>query len=433
MPNREGPDRDRLGRRRPDRDRPDRNQPDQNRPDQNRPDRNRPDRNQPDRNQPDRNQRNRDRLAIVLLAPAASVHTARWSAALARAGHRVVVASWQPGPGLPGVDVRVAPAIGTWPAGRAVLTVRWLRRLIRDVRPDVVHVQSVGAHGLMAVALPGSAARVVTPWGSELRAARDSAIRATVVRLVLRRADLVLPTSAEVAAELTDRYNVPPTRTRVLSWGVSATLISALPGISAAAVRSDYGIPADATVVLSIRSTSASYRIREIVSAFGQAAADRPDLFLVLLAGHRPDRESARRAKESYLAVVRAAARGFEDRILIVDRQLTPEQTFALMRASDIAVSIPLGDQRSSSVLEAALAGCHIILSDIAPYQEMVSDGLAADLLAEPIDRALTRRLRAATADELSQRDNSEFILAREHGADKVAALEQIYRHLRQG
>jgi glycosyltransferase involved in cell wall biosynthesis len=372
----------------------------------------------------------RDGLTIVLLSPAASVHTARWAAALAGAGHRVVVASWQPGPELPGAELRVAPGAGMWPVRRAARAVRWLRRLVHEVRPDLVHVQSIGAHGLLAMALPRGSALVVTPWGSELRAASHSAPRATVIRLALRRANLVLPTSAEVAAELADRYRVPPTRIRVLSWGVSADLIQRLPTISAATVRSDLGIPADATVVLSVRSTSATYRTREIVSAFARAAADRPDLFLVVLAGHRPDRESARRAKDGYLEAVRAAAGAVADRILLVDRALSPRQAFELMCASDVAASVPLGDQRSSSVLEAALAGCRIILSDIAPYRELVSDGLAADLLAEPIGATLVAHLVTVSADGASCRGNRKFILARENGTDKLAELDQIYRRL---
>ena len=372
----------------------------------------------------------RDGLTIVLLAPAASVHTARWAAGLAGAGHRVVVASWQPGPELPGAELRVAPGTGTWPMRRAAQAVSWLRCLVHEIRPDLVHVHSVGAHGLLSMALPGGAPRVVTPWGSEIRAARRSAAQTTVVRLALRRADLVLPTSAEVAAELADRYRVRPARIRVLSWGVSADLIQRLLTISAATVRSDLGIPADATVLLSVRSTSASYRTREIVSAFARAAAGRPDLFLVVLAGHRPDRESARRAKDGYLEAVRAAADAAADRILFVDRALSPRQTFELMCASDVAVSVPLGDQRSSSVLEAALAGCRIILSDIAPYRELVSDGLAADLLAEPIGTTLAAHLATVSADAASCSGNREFILAHENGADKLAELDRIYRRL---
>ncbi len=321
-------------------------------------------------------------LTVVLLGPASSVHTRRWASALADAGHRIIVASWQLGEPLRGVDVRIAPAPGAAAARRVPLAARWLRGLIADVRPDVVHVHSLGAHGLLSLALPPGPARVVTPWGSELHAARHSAARAAVLRLALRQADLVLPTSAAVATEVTSGYAVPPARTRVLSW------------------------------------------------AFACAAADRPDLFLVVLGGHRPDRESARRAKEGYLDRVRDAASTLGDRLLIVERTLTPEQTFELMCASDIAVSIPPSDQRSSSVLEAALAGCRLLLSRIAPYQEMISDGLAADLVPEPVRTSLTELLRRASVDEASRRTNLRFILTQEHGAIKAAVLEGIYRQL---
>jgi hypothetical protein len=100
------------------------------------------------------------------------------------------------------------------------------------------------------------------------------------------------------------------------------------------------------------------------------------------------------------------------------------------MCAADVAVSVPAADQRSSSVLEAALAGCRLLLSDIAPYREMVGDGLAADLLAEPVAGSLADALRRVRPDEAAGLANSGFILAHERGADKVAALVGIYREL---
>lgn len=369
-------------------------------------------------------------LTVVLVGPASSVHVRRWVTTLGGAGHRVIVASWQPGPELARADLRIAPAVGASPARRAPQAVVWIRRLIREVRPDIVHVHSLGAHGLLSLALPHGPARVVTPWGSELRAARTSAGRASVVWLAARRADLLLPTSPAVAAEMINRYHVPPSRTRVYSWGVAENLIAARPSISPAAVRQAFGIPAGATVVLSARSTGETYRTLEIVTAFARAAAGRPDLFLVVLGGHSPDRESARRAKESYFGQIRAAASPVRDRTLILEQALTPEQTFELMCASDIAVSIPPGDQRSLSVLEAALAGCRLLLSDIAPYHEMINDGIVADLLSEPVTASLAEHLRRGPADEVGRRINQEFILANEHGATNARELETIYRQL---
>jgi glycosyltransferase involved in cell wall biosynthesis len=370
-------------------------------------------------------------LRLVLLGPAASAHIARWAGDLAAAGHLVLVASWQPGPPIAGAQLSIAPAVGARPVCRAALAASWLRRLVRQFRPDIIHVHSLGAYGLLALALPGRLAPVVvTPWGSELRAGRHSAARAAVIWLALRRADLALPTSGEAAAELAIRYRAPAARIRTLSWGVPDHLFDRAGAVSRAAVRTRYGVPPAATVVLSVRSATGTYRVSEIVTAFAAAAAQRPDLFLIVLAGHRSDRESARRAQDDYLAGLRAAAAGLAGRMLVVDRVLRPRQTFDLMCASDIAVSVPPGDQRSSSVLEAALAGCHLLLSDIPPYQELVKAGLAADLLREPLVVSLADALGDPRAPLARPRVNWEFITRHEHGSAKLAELEQLYRQL---
>jgi len=373
---------------------------------------------------------NGERLTIVLLASASSVHTHGWATALNRVGHRVVVVSWQPGPRIPGVDLRIAPAVDARPARRAPMAVFWLRKLIRDVHPDVVHILSLGTYGLLSLALPKGPARVLNPYGGELRAARRSPARAAVLRLALRRGDMVLPVSEELRAEIVTRYAIPAERVQVLSWGVAEDLIAAQPLISPKAVRSSFGIPHDATIVLSVRTISATYRTLDIVSAFAQAVADRPDLFLVLLVGARVDRESALRDQEAYFDRVREAARPVADRVLIIERTLSREQTFDLMCASDIVVSIPPEDQHSFSVLEAALAGPRILLSNIPPNQQMTSDGMTADLLGEPIARTLAQKLREVSVDELTQRRNRDYILSREHGGKKLAEHEQIFRWL---
>jgi glycosyltransferase involved in cell wall biosynthesis len=369
-------------------------------------------------------------LTVAVLGPASSVHVQRWNTMLKSIGYRVIVASLQPGQELADAELRVAPAVSAGPVQRVPRTAVWLRRMIRDVHPDIVHVHSLGVHGALALALPRGPVQVVTPWGSELRAARNSVARASVVRFAARRAGLVLPTSPSVAAEMIERYAVPPARVRVFSWGVDEALIAAYPFISSGSVRASVGIPADATVVLSVRSTAAVYRTLEIVSAFARTAADRPDLFLVVLGGHRPDRESARRAKDDYLDRIRDAASAIRDRCIILEDPLTPKETFEIMCASDIAVSIPVGDQRSSSVLEAALAGCRLLLSDIAPYCEMISDGLTADLLPEPVTSSLAEHLRRVTTSESIGRRNKQFILTKEHGAIKACELDKIYRKL---
>jgi hypothetical protein len=196
-------------------------------------------------------------------------------------------------------------------------------------------------------------------------------------------------------------------------------------------MRERFGIPAGAVVVLSIRSASRAYRTLEVISAFTEAAAGRPELFLVVLTGHRPDRPSARLAQESYLDLVRQRAARLSGRARVIDRVLCQREFFDLMTVSAIAVSIPSGDQRSSSVLEAAAAGCRLLLADIPPYREMVAGDLVADLIAEPVTDHLAAALKTAEPpDPETRRRNLELVSRTERGSLKVSELVTIYQEL---
>ncbi|MFI7577238.1 glycosyltransferase family 4 protein [Micromonospora sp. NPDC049497] len=374
---------------------------------------------------------------VLLLGPAHSVHTRRWASALAGRGHRVVVTGWAPAAPLPGVEIRVPGAGGRAPGGpvggawRLLTTGWWLRRQVRRLRPDVVHVHSVGRAGLLSLALPRDAVRVVTPWGSELRTATSSRLRGWVTRRAFRRADLVLPTSASVTAEVTTRYRIPASRTATLSWGVDDSLFRLRDTVRRADVRRGLGVPVDATVVLAPRGVSPVYRTDDVLRAFTQVAAERPDLHLVVLAGHEPAEPGAARARADGLLRATERAEQLPERVTLVPRTLTPAETFALMCASDVVVSVPRSDQRSSSVLEAALAGCRLLLADLPPYRELRADGLVADLVAEPLAPRLADALRAVGPLAPAQRStNADLIQATETWSRQVSAMQGLYRRL---
>ncbi|WP_142152078.1 glycosyltransferase family 4 protein [Streptomyces sp. SLBN-31] len=371
-------------------------------------------------------------LRVVLLAPATSAHTRRWADDLALRGHQVTVCSWHGGPGPDDWRITSAPAGGGRPL-RVLRAGHWLRREVRGARPDVIHVHSLGVHGALSLLLPARPAvpLLVTPWGSELRAADRHPGRALVARLALRRAARVVPTSREMAELVASRYRILRSRITVLSWGVPDVLLDVGHDADPRVTRAKYGIPAEATVALSVRSTSEVYRTHEILAAFSRVARVRPDLFLLLVAGHQPVHAAARQAQEEYLGLLRARAQDLAGRVALVDQRLCQAEMFSLMRASDVAISVPRSDQRSSSVLEAAAAGCRLLLSDIAPYRELLADGLLADLLPDPLVSTLADALSGTgpldAADRLA---NIQLIGQTERGSLKVAELERLYRNV---
>jgi glycosyltransferase involved in cell wall biosynthesis len=370
-------------------------------------------------------------LRVVLLASATSAHTRRWADDLAMLGHEVTVCSWhEPGLGSDGWRAVSAPG-GAFRPLRVLRAGHWLRREVRRARPDVIHVHSLGVHGALSLLLPVQSAVpvVITPWGSELRAADRRSGRALVARLALRRAARVVPTSREVAELVASRYRVVSSRITVLSWGVPDALLDAGNDADPRLTRAKYGIPAGVTVALSVRSTSEVYRTHEILAAFTRAARVRPDLFLVLVAGHQPAHAAARCAQQEYLALLRARARDLAGRVAVIDQPLGQAEMFSLMRASDAAISVPQADQRSSSVLEAAAAGCRLLLSDIAPYRELVAEGLLADLLPHPLVSSLADALSNARPLNAKDRLSNRMLISHaERGSLKVAELERLYR-----
>ncbi|MDL5206286.1 glycosyltransferase family 4 protein [Streptomyces sp. ALI-76-A] len=370
-------------------------------------------------------------LRVVLLASATSAHTRRWADDLAALGHEVTVCSWhEPGLGFDGWRATSTPGGACRPL-RVLRAKHWLRHELHRARPDVIHVHSLGVHGALSLLLPARPAVpvVITPWGSELRAADRHSGRALVARLALRRAARVVPTSREVAELVASRYRVLSSRITVLSWGVPDALLDAGNDADPRLTRAKYGIPSGATVALSVRSTAEVYRTHEILAAFIRAARVRPDLFLVLVAGHQPAHAAARRAQQEYLALLRARARDLAGRVAVVDQPLGQAEMFSLMRASDAAISVPQADQRSSSVLEAAAAGCRLLLSDIAPYRELVAEGLLADLLPDPLVGSLADALsHAGPLNAKDRLSNRKLISQAERGSLKVAELERLYR-----
>src|SRR4051794_7487670 len=139
---------------------------------------------------------------------------------LADQGHEVVVAHGArpetPVDARAVIDPRVRVVALPW-RRRTVATqlraVAALRRLVREVRPDVVHLHSTFAGAVGAAAVPRSVPRIYSPHGYSFSRTSDGRVARAVYRavemLIARRVDLVGAVSRSEAAQASGEVRAP--------------------------------------------------------------------------------------------------------------------------------------------------------------------------------------------------------------------------------
>ncbi len=137
-------------------------------------------------------------MRLCYFAEALSVHVQRWAGWFARRGHEVHLVSLSLRD-LPGVRVHSFPAGNALAFPRKVLAVR---RIVREIAPDLVHSHQAIGYGLWG-AVAGHHPFVVSAWGSDvLVRPKESWVQRPVLRFVLRRADYCIPVAQHMLASL---------------------------------------------------------------------------------------------------------------------------------------------------------------------------------------------------------------------------------------
>jgi len=315
---------------------------------------------------------------ILMLGPLNNAHVEHMAVAVRQRGYNVVVAGEEWNEAMDSIlaDHGIPVHVRTWP------TARWMRRLLQETKPDVVHAHwmPIAEQALLYGARP----LIATPWGSDVFLAGRR--QKLAYRLLVRHADALMADSASLADAL-KALGAPSDRTTVLGWGVD--LKTFFPGATdRAETRRALGLPAGRTI-LSSRWLRDPYNPTVIVRAFERVADELDDVTLVLkhLARDPPDLGPMR----------------YPERVRIVG-QVPYEQLAQYYRAADVCVSIPSSDSSPRSVWESMACGTPCILSDLPWVHELIRDEQHA--LVVPIDEAAVASAirRLLTDDALADR-----------------------------
>ena len=275
-----------------------------------------------------------------------------------------------------------------------------LRRVLREVKPDVVHAGPLQTCALIA-GLAGARPLVSMSWGSDiLKDAHASRWMERATRFALRRSD-VLVGDCQAVSQAAQGFGFPAENIVLFPWGVDLETFKPVPEGEEllSELRARLGWQ-DCFVALSLRSWEPIYGVDVVVNAFARAAAVEPRLRLILLGGGSLAGQIQRLLHEHQL----------HDRVHLggqVGQARLPE----VYRAADLYVSASHSDGSSVSLMEALASGLPAFVSDIPGNREWVgteeagvkgeagTEGAAGWLFPDGDANALAEGMLRAAAD----------------------------------
>ena len=157
-------------------------------------------------------------MKILLLADLTSSHTIKWANSLAEKGLDIYVYGFtNPNKDLYCEKIRIYTqpnnlsnitklGNGNWVKLYYLTTFFRLRKLIKEIQPDIIHAHYVSSYGLLA-ALINFHPLVLSVWGSDVtQFAEKSRIHRELLKRILSKADKVTATSQFLSSE-TSKYS----------------------------------------------------------------------------------------------------------------------------------------------------------------------------------------------------------------------------------
>jgi glycosyltransferase involved in cell wall biosynthesis len=350
-------------------------------------------------------------MRAVYLADAPYVHTRRWLEHFAGAGWDVHVISFREAT-IPGVNVHHIEGLERAGKARYLAHAPRIRRLVRELRPDLVHALHLTSYGFLA-ALCEQHPKVASVWGRDVMAVASSTpFHTFLTRYALSRADHVTATGPRLA-EATLRYAPAGKPVTVVPYGIDLDTFKP-------AKREPTG---DVVVVGSVGRLSPEKGLDVLLTAIAQLARSRVNVRL-LIAGDGPDR----RKLESL-----SGRLALEDRVEFRG-EVEHASVHRVLGEMDIFGMPSIEEGFGVAALEASAMELPVVASDAHGIPDVVRHERTGLLVAPGDPSALADAIERLASDarlrgELGRAGRS-FVAERYRWQDNVVQMERLYKYV---
>jgi glycosyltransferase involved in cell wall biosynthesis len=354
-------------------------------------------------------------MRVVYLADAPYVHTRRWVEHFARAGWEAHVVSFRPGE-IEGARVHYVGGFERLGRARYLIHAGRVRRLVRELRPDLLHAMHLTSYGYLA-ARCDVRPTLTSVWGTDiLEAPGWSPFHRYLTRAALAGADHVTATGMHLA-NATLRYTPNAKPVTVVPYGVDLARFRP-------AERN--GARPDDIVVGAVARLSIEKGLDVLLRAVAQLAGDGLPL-RVVLAGEGPQRQRLERLAEQLGLARHVEFRG----------EVPHERVPDVLAELDIFAMPSRAEGFGVAALEAAAMELPVAGSRVHGIPDVVEDGVTG-LLVPPGDaaalaQAIGRLARDGALRAELGRAGRALVERRYRWEENAAQMERLYDHLVRG
>jgi glycosyltransferase involved in cell wall biosynthesis len=307
-------------------------------------------------------------MRICYLGDASSPHVRKFVEYFAKTGNEIHVVSLRKAK-YRNATLYLIPRRTPFEDVNYLLSFFWLRRIIKSIKPDIVHAHFLTSFGLLG-ALTGYHPFVVTAWGSDLLITpKRSFVYKWLLKFTLKKADLIFADAGFMKEEVL-QYEASPEKVLIRPFGVNMEIFNSKTRVYEDRAR---------YVILSMRTLIKNSNVDMIIKAMKILKEKGIDFVLNI---------TNQGTEEQYLRCM-ACDLGLDSQVNFLGF-LKRGDVYRFFDSSDIYLSIPTSDGASVTLLEAMASGLFPIVSDIAANREWIKDGLNGFLvpLNDPITLA---------------------------------------------
>ena len=369
-------------------------------------------------------------MRICYIGDLSNIHTRRWVRFFGNSGHDVHVISTKPAGKVELSDVKVywllSHRTGSYLMDLILgfssipAHVCKLRRLFREIHPDVVHIHYLNEAAVFAL-LTGFRPIVLTAWGSDiLLSPEKSWIRRQTVKYTLKRLNLMTCDADHMKQKMVS-LGADPDKVKLIFFGTDVQRFH--PGRRDPSLRERLA-PGDAPVVISTRKLEPIYDIETLIRAVPGVLARFPTARF-WIGGSGPLAESLRAL---------AAKLGVDDSVRFLGA-LSEEELPAYLASSDVYVSTAVSDAGiAASTAEAMACGTPVVITDVAANSEWVENGKQGFLVrardAHMLGESIARLLESPDLRVRMGRAARQVIVERNNLQKEMLKMEGLYQEL---